>query len=232
MDRNSAIEKIKKCLALSKSANEHEAATAIRQARALMEKFKVSDFEMMTAEIYESTTKAGAKKKPTLWESALAGATSRAFGCELTFVMGYRESRWKFIGSGPAPEIAQYAFTVLMRQIKKERTAFIQSKCKRLIPASRTRRADLFCEAWVISVSELIRQFAAVPVDNTALDAYMGKHYGNCQDIKPRNRNDGHKFKNPDIDAYEAGKKAGRNAQLNHGVAASGEPQLSLGDWS
>ena len=36
MNKQKALEKIKKCLALSKSANEHEAAQALKQAQALM----------------------------------------------------------------------------------------------------------------------------------------------------------------------------------------------------
>ena len=43
MDKNKAIEKIKKCLALGKSANEHEAAQALKQAQALMREYGISD---------------------------------------------------------------------------------------------------------------------------------------------------------------------------------------------
>jgi hypothetical protein len=35
MDRETALTKIKKCLALAKSSNEHEAAAAMRQAQKL-----------------------------------------------------------------------------------------------------------------------------------------------------------------------------------------------------
>ena len=41
MNKKDVIEKIKKCLALSKSANQHEAATALRQAQSLMEKYNI-----------------------------------------------------------------------------------------------------------------------------------------------------------------------------------------------
>lgn len=42
-DMQTIIDKISKCLALSKSANEHEAAIALRQAQALMQKYKISE---------------------------------------------------------------------------------------------------------------------------------------------------------------------------------------------
>ncbi|MCE6577430.1 DUF2786 domain-containing protein, partial [Acinetobacter baumannii] len=37
-DMQTIIDKISKCLALSKSANEHEAAVALKQAQTLMQK--------------------------------------------------------------------------------------------------------------------------------------------------------------------------------------------------
>ena len=41
MNKKTVIEQIKKCLALSKSANQHEAAAALRQAMAFMQKYKI-----------------------------------------------------------------------------------------------------------------------------------------------------------------------------------------------
>ncbi|MTD33973.1 DUF2786 domain-containing protein [Paludibacterium denitrificans] len=58
MDRKSAIEKIKKCPALAKSANEHEAAAALRQAQALMEKFGVEDDDILMSEVCKDHVKA------------------------------------------------------------------------------------------------------------------------------------------------------------------------------
>lgn len=218
MDKKTAIEKIKKCLALSKSANEHEAAAALRQARALMEKFNVSDLEMLAAEVSESNAKAGAKRAPAMWENGLAGIVSEAFGCKLIFASGWSGSSWRFVGCGAAPEIAQYAFTVLLRQVKKARAVFTKNECKRLKPANKTRRADLFCDAWVSSVAKQVRQFAGIPVNEAAIDAYMGQHYGNCKALEARDRNDGRKLQDKDWDAVDAGSRAGRQAQLNHGV--------------
>lgn len=42
MDKEKVLDKIKKCLALGQSANEHEAAQALKQAQALMEKYEVN----------------------------------------------------------------------------------------------------------------------------------------------------------------------------------------------
>jgi len=229
MDKKTAIEKIKKCLALSKSANEHEAATALRQARALMEQFNVSDLEMLAAEVSEAAAKAGAKERPSLWENHLASVIGDAFSCKLVFVSGWKEGKWKFVGCGAAPEVAQYAFAVLLRQVKKERAEFTKTECKRLKPANKTRRADLFCQAWVQVVARQVKQFAGMPINAAAIDAYMGQRYGHCETLEARDRNEGHKMKDRDWDAVDAGRAAGRNAELNHGVGTTGNAQLVLG---
>ena len=58
-DNNSAILcKIKKCLALSASSNPHEAAAALRQAHALMNKHGVSAHEVTMADIGEARLEA------------------------------------------------------------------------------------------------------------------------------------------------------------------------------
>ncbi len=58
MDREAVLKKIKKCMALSGSANEHEAAAALRQARALMEKFNLSAETVLASTVGESRVKA------------------------------------------------------------------------------------------------------------------------------------------------------------------------------
>lgn len=218
MDKQTAIEKIRKCLALATSANEHEAATALRQAQALMRKYGVEDGDILMAEVSEAKVKAGAKAKPVKWESQLSSAVAVAFGCRKIFVQEWKAGYWTFIGCGPAAEIATYAFTVLMRQLRKARSVYQQTHCKRLVPASRTRRADLFCEAWVAAVRRQIEAFAGTPANEEALETYMAKEYADLGSLVPRDRQAGKNLRSGDVDARLAGWNAGREAQLNHGV--------------
>ena len=53
MNKEKILDKIKKCLALSKSANEHEAAQALKQAQALMEKYEVNAVDIALSEVSE-----------------------------------------------------------------------------------------------------------------------------------------------------------------------------------
>ncbi len=79
------LSKIKKCLALSTSDNPNEAATALRQAHALMAAHGVSTEQITMADIGEASAKSRtmARSKPAHWEGALASTVGRAFGCQL-----------------------------------------------------------------------------------------------------------------------------------------------------
>jgi hypothetical protein len=228
MDKETIISKIRKCLALSKSANEHEAAAALKQAQALMAKYGVDDAALLAAEASEVDAKSGAKKSPTGWETMLAHTVSDAFACKILFVSNWKMGAWRFIGCGPAAEIARYAFEVLLRQIKKERAAFVLSGCKRLKTINKTRRADLFCDAWVSAVGRQVAQFAGSDKDQMAIAAYMEKNYSTLKSFEPKDRNENRNLKDKDWDAVNAGHCAGKKAQLNHGCAGQAGAQALL----
>jgi hypothetical protein len=71
--------KIKKCLALSASDNPNEAATAMRQAHALMEKHGVTAEGIVMGDIGEAKIKSRtmARNKPEQWEAHLASTVGR-----------------------------------------------------------------------------------------------------------------------------------------------------------
>lgn len=221
------IAKIKKCLALAKSSNEHEAAAAMRQAQALMQKHGVTDFDIETADIGEANAKAGATSKPVAWEARLAGVVADTFGCELMFSSGkfLRPQRgiWNFIGHGPAPEVARYAFEVLFRQIKLARLQHIKTALKRCGPTSRTRRADLYCDGWVGTVAGLIDKFAGSAAASAAVAGYIERKY-TTSPLQPTNRSAGRRnLSEREYGDYAAGRRAGNDAQLHRGVGGVGE---------
>lgn len=90
MAANSVFEKIRKLLALSKSANVHEAATAAAMAQELMmaHKIEMADLEITTGVVEEAEdvvdqTIDDHGKKTQQWRVTLAGALASAFGCKL-----------------------------------------------------------------------------------------------------------------------------------------------------
>jgi len=228
-DHAKIMDKIKKCLALSASSNEHEAEAALRQAKKLMEAHGITDLDIQAAEAEERRAKAGAKSNPANWETMLAVKVGDAFGCRVIFAGGFwnRQGEWCFIGCGAAPEVSHYAFTVLHRQAKRAREEHIKAKLKRCKVATKTRRADLFSEGWVRSVVGTIAAFAGNDHQATAIDAYMAKNHPSLRDLKARDRNDGRKLRDHEYDDYAAGSRSGRDAQINRGVG--GDQPLALG---
>jgi hypothetical protein len=223
-ERKKVFEKIKKCLALSASSNEHEAEAALRQARALMEKYGIDHADILAYEACEESVKAGARNKPSSWESRLAAKIADAFDCRLIFVAGWNKGEWTFIGVDAAPEIAGYAFSVLLRQCKRARTAHIDTFLRRCKTATKTRRADLFCDGWVNAVTGKIAAFIGDERAENAIEAYVAKHYPELKDMAPRNRNTGEKLRDHEWDDYVRGGAEGKNAELNRGVDGAAAP--------
>lgn len=219
------LDKIKKCLALASSANEHEAAAALRQAQKLMEAHGVTQDDVLASQASEATAKAGAVTKPANWESMLASRIARAFGC--TIIHGRRTwttAEWKFIGAGTAPEIAGYAFQVLLRQVRKARTDYIENALKRVRrPSIKTTRADLFCEGWVQTALSAVTPWTQTKEQTDAVAAYVATNYPELStlattDRRPANLRDHH------VNDLQSGRNAGRNAELNRGVGAGANP--------
>jgi hypothetical protein len=229
MNQDSIISKIRKCLALSKSSNEHEAAVALRQAQALMDKHRIDEGTLLAAEASEAFAKSGAKKTPVSWENSLAGVIGSAFGCKVIFHPRHHASGlWGFLGTGPAPDIAQYAFETLLRQAKKARLEFIKSRCRRATPTNKTKRADLFCTGWVQAIYKQVQHFAGADKNQAAIDAYTAKRYPSLTTLQSKDRHEGKSLKDRDYSAIQAGAAAGKNIQLNHGVNSVGQNQLQL----
>lgn len=226
-ERKKIFDKIKKCLALSASSNEHEAEAALRQARALMEKHGIDDHDMLAYEASEQHAKSGAKSNPVRWEGVLASMVSAAFGCRIIFKTGgfwNDTGRWHFIGCGAAPEIAVYAFQVLHRQCKRARTEHINTRLKRCKQTTKTRRADLFCEGWIQAVAGKIAALAGNERQTAAIEAYIAKHYPSLRDLAGRDRNDGRSISDREWDDVAAGMRSGKNAELNRGMNGAAAP--------
>lgn len=170
------LAKIKKCLALAASDNPNEAATALRQAKAMMEKHGVSANQITMSEIGESTTKSHtmSRDKPAAWEVHLASMVGKAFGCKMMvgrslYRAGYghaNEGSYIYVGLKHQAEIAAYTASVLIRKCKKARANFISENLKGMSFQGRgqkkwtTKMADSFAEGWVLSISRLVTEFA------------------------------------------------------------------------
>lgn len=224
MNRSQAIEKIKKCLRLSKSANEHEAAQALKQAQILMQKFGITDIDVHLFEIKESSLKVPLSIPK--WQHWLFAVCRRAFGVDGYIEMatyastGKKKAQYRFYGIPPKPELAAYAYVVLLRQLRAARQKYMKEELSRVrLAKNKTYRADKFCEGWVMAASSQVKNFAISESEQQQLKAYKEELNLNDNDkAKPRTVKPSQSVKqNDDMDLLEGFMK-GKDAQLNHGV--------------
>lgn len=227
MQDESILRKIKKCLRLAESSNEHEAAAAIRQAQALMARHGLNQADIAISDIRESNTKAGAVSRPAQWEQALCCSVAGAFGCKVIHSREGKAAHWVFIGRDANPDIASHAFAQLYRQIKRARKAFIETQCDHLKSQTKTRRADIFCQGWLSAVSKQIAQHAGER-DAEVIKQYMEKKHSDIGELGASDRMKGRRATAADANAFYAGKATGADASLHHGVNGQNSQQLAL----
>jgi hypothetical protein len=223
MNRDDALKKIKKCLALAKSSNPHEAAAAMRQAQKLMAEHQVTEVDVGLADVAEATVKTQLKTA-TKWEGTLARMIADAFGCEyfgiksryLTHGLSMATKReYVFVGMGAASQVAAYAYDVLARQCGRDRLAHIQKQPKSCKPITKTARGDEFALGWVYGVHGLVERFAGAERNQALIGQYMATKYPDLTTTKIKSRAVGRNVRYAD---QAAGHSAGQKAQLNRGL--------------
>jgi hypothetical protein len=228
MDKQTALAKVRKCLALATSSNPHEAVRALEQARKLMQQHGLSDLDVELAEASEKASKA-ATVTATNWDTELAITVARAFGCKTIRSTGKRltadfaikrVAEWLFVGLGSAPEIAAYAYEVLARQCTKARREHMAQQPKACKPATRTARGDAFAIGWVWGVSRVVEQFAGNAAADARIAAYMAQRWPDAKDLQSKDRTAGRNVK-PDSGAD--GYAMGRQVKLHGAVGGAGE---------
>ena len=223
MNRDDALKKIKKCLALSRSANEHEAAAALRQAQALMREHGLREKDVSLTDVVEVKVKA-CSTAANAWELRLVSVIADAFGCETFALLAGRYNHagnyvrlrhWVFVGMHAAPSVAGYACEVLLRQCAKARLAHIAKQPRNCKPITKTARGDAFAMGWVSAASQLVERFAQPEADKALLLTYIEQQHGELKSDKARNIA---KARKTDWGHYSAGHRSGENAQLQPGV--------------
>ena len=223
MTRDEALKKIKKCLALGRSASEHEAAAAMRQAQKLMQEFDVREQDISLLDVHEAQARA-AGMAANAWEVQLVRVIAEAFGCDfftrvehdLTGAGSYvRKRSWVFIGIDAAPTVASYACEVLVRQCARQRMEHIAKQPRNCKQATKTARGDMFAKGWVLAVAEKVTAMSRPAADTALVLAFKEQKYGEMGQATTRDSTQGRKL---DSGHLHAGFKAGQAAQLHPGV--------------
>lgn len=242
-----AIRKIKHCLALAQSANENEAATALRQAQALMREYRLTEMDVKLSDVGEVESDLHRAKRRPAWDQQLSIAVADAFNCTTLRSRKWSPSKEQviecatFVGVSPAQNIALYAYESLHRkltQARKEYCSAVRSGVRRSEYSAETA-GDHFALAWVWEVQSKLK--ALVPQDDDdpleqagtgrdvisiqAQDKALISEYLANLDIKESRESKGVEL---DMNAQIAGMLAGSKVELHAGIARGGEDTLAL----
>ncbi|CAI8971108.1 DUF2786 domain-containing protein [Pseudomonas soli] len=237
------IRKIKRCLALSKSSNETEAATAMRQAQALMREYRLTEIDVHLSDVGEvESGSSRAKRRPT-WDRDLGSIVGQAFG-----VRSFSKRQWcastkrviereLFVGVNPAPQIAMYAYEALLTKLtaaRREYVAQVRSGKQRSDYSPETA-GDHFALSWVSAVHDKIHELVprgeedvAIGQHSTGRDLMSVEAQDHAlieQFLSGREIGKARKTREVELDlnAQIAGLLAGQRVELNPGMAHTGE---------
>lgn len=212
------LDKIKKCLALSKSSNANEANIALRQARKLMDQYKFDSADAAAFDASEYRLVMG--KRPPNWSMKLGGVCAEAFSCAVVVCKSHTYSglhysgvrtELSFIGVGSYPEMASYAYDVLSRQLSGARQEYVSSLSSRCKLSTKRRRGEIFADAWINSVYQLIAEFSGCDDESiTAINAYKKVNFPELKPLELKHK----KVYAKDQSAKESGRQEGRKASL------------------
>jgi len=242
-----AIRKIKHCLALAQSANENEAATALRQAQALMREYRLTEMDVKLSDVGEVESAVFRARRRPAWDQQLSLAVAEAFNCTTL-----RRRKWShpkheviecatFVGVSPAQNIALYAYEALLTKLtraRKEYCSGVRAGVHRSQYSAETA-GDHFALAWVWEVQSKLKALVPQADDDPlgragtgqdlvaiqAQDKALISEYLANQDIR-----ESRKIKSieMDLNAQIAGMLAGQKVELHAGLGRGGEDQLAL----
>ncbi|MGF0241213.1 DUF2786 domain-containing protein [Rhodococcus sp. IEGM1300] len=243
-----AIRKIKHCLALAQSSNENEAATALRQAQALMREYRLTEMDVKLSDVGEVESSMSRATRRPVWDRTLSAAVAKAFGCKTLRhthwckIKERRVERAAFVGVAPAHHIALYAYETLLAKLTQARKKYVAG-----VRAGRFRSnyspdtaGDHFAVAWASEVWRKLEELVpkgetdqALPLHSNgtdlvtvaAQDKALIEHYLSDKQIgKARKQSP----LDLDLNAQIAGMLAGQNVDLHAGLARAGDDLLAL----
>lgn len=211
--RKRALERIRKCLALTSSSNPHEAEAAMRQARKLMDKFNLEASDIEASRVEEFWLNIGKSKSiPEQWQRMLGVTISEAFGCAVFFSYGTVAGRhFVFVGERGQPELCAYAYEVLLRQLKESRRKYLAdlSDSSRGI---RRKKSMLYTEGWIRAIYKQVQQFSGVSEESErAIQAYMNQNHAGMKPSGMKRR----KLTEAEYRAHLKGMEDGEGASLH-----------------
>ncbi|AMV04609.1 hypothetical protein TP47_10680 [Xanthomonas citri pv. aurantifolii] len=206
------------CLRLAGSSNPNEAAAALRQARALMVKYGLSEADAAAADIRDASAATGFRGGMVPSSLLmLANVVADGYRCEVVIsivrTLAGGRTAIRFFGAGADAEIAAYAFAVLRRQLQAGKAKHLTRVRKR---ANKERRGEEFAFGWISAIARLFPKEALPDGRGQAISAAIAQRVGTTE--KTTGKEIGKQGRATDNDRW-AGYEAGRRAQLNQGLS-------------
>lgn len=226
MEKQKIIDKIHKCLRLSKSGNPNEAAAALRQAQAMIRKYNISEQEVHCQDIREATANSGGYYTPPYWAVALSELIAQSFECR-AYISRRQEQRpvFRFMGVDYSAGVAAYTFTVLFRQLRRSRRQYMNDLGLEDKAESR-RQGNVFAQAWLFRIAKTVAEFSSDSRSEAAIDAYVKQQYGEPLDFE-RDPSDP---ESKDYDVILSGMRAANTVELLRPMNARRSDELFIGE--
>ena len=214
MDRAKALDRIRKCMALSKSPNEHEAAAALRQAQALMRKFQVEADEVDLVEyvsdfVDHDDYKWGKKKPMTI--NCVAEVVCMAFGTSATWESSPTGMhRVRYFGKKANVMLSTHSHSVVYRAVNAAWREYLDRRPE--LTGWRGARAS-FVKGWCIAVAVKVANLSPDKEEEERIERAKEKHYG--YEIKEAEQGTKKSYDSLVVDGHEAGKDFSINKPIN-----------------
>lgn len=187
MDREQVLKKIEKCLRLSKSANEHEAAAALRHAQKLMAQHGLSEADVAGTAYGDGTveTSIPARRKLPLFMDQLVGLITKAFG--VSVVIEHHQGpkatrpqyRLRYWGPQARVQLAVYAHAVVFRAVNNAWAEALRENPE--LATMRNARLNFRLE-WLRAVRGTVVALGMSEEEEAHTALVKEKHYGRSLD--------------------------------------------------
>ncbi|URA07039.1 hypothetical protein P9A47_gp71 [Xanthomonas phage Elanor] len=208
--RKRLTEKLKKCMALSKSPEPHEAAAALRQAQKIMAELGVTEDELDGLDTADAVvkTREGFGRCRTM--SNLAAMMEKAFGVKPVFERNPGSAarlNVRYIGPRGRVMLAEYAHKVVWRSMQ---SAWDDLLVRRPDMKGDTGKRQAFHIGWLNSVYKQVSALAPTEAEERAITRY-------CERLYEMGLEAAGEYKKKELDgsAYHAGVRAASDFSLH-----------------
>lgn len=169
-DERAVLAKVRKLLALSRSANEHEAANALAKAKLLIDRHQLADAAELAEEGVIFQTIRLENRRVTIWQKKIVAILSRYFYVRLVQTAIYDQFRqdqvtiFEIFGRPGTVEVAIHCFHFL-----SERLATLWRQKAATLPERGVRIRNSYMYGILQGVEEVLRQQVAQPVRPSAV---------------------------------------------------------------